>query len=168
MMAFGAKSVRWLAAAAVIGRALSGCGRFGGGSDAGNAAAQREASTPDSIPAAEKRETIWDLFRDDTDPNRVIKPNAFIWRASLDVLSFLPIETVDAFSGVIVTGYGTPPGGRQAYRATIYVRDPALEARSLSVALATRSGPASDETVRAVEDAILTRARQLYIEALNL
>jgi hypothetical protein len=36
---------------------------------------------------------------------------------------------------VIVTGYGTPPGGGRAYRATIYVQDPALDARSLKVAL---------------------------------
>ncbi len=49
------------------------------------------------------------------------------------------------------------------YRATVYVQDPALDARSLRVALATRSGPAPIATVRAIEDAILTRARQLRI-----
>ena len=89
--------------------------------------------------------------------------NKYIWNASLDVLSFLPIEFADPFSGLIVTGYGTPPGSRNTYRATVYVRDPALEARALNVALVTRSGPASTETVRAVEDAILSRARQLRI-----
>ena len=62
---------------------------------------------------------------------------------------------------MITTGYGTPPGGGTAYRATIYVSDPALDGRSLNVALATRSGPVAASTVRAVEDAILTRARQL-------
>lgn len=87
--------------------------------------------------------------------------NRFIWNASLDVLSFLPIETVDPFTGVIVTGFGTPPGGSRPYRATVLVNDPALDARSLNVSLITRSGPASPATVRAVEDAILTRARQL-------
>ncbi|MEM8591458.1 MAG: DUF3576 domain-containing protein [Pseudomonadota bacterium] len=87
--------------------------------------------------------------------------NRYIWNASLDVLSFLPIETVDPFTGVIVTGFGTPPGGSRAYRATVLVNDPALDARSLKVSLVTRAGPASPDTVRAVEDAILTRARQL-------
>ncbi|MEM9438165.1 MAG: DUF3576 domain-containing protein [Pseudomonadota bacterium] len=87
--------------------------------------------------------------------------NRYIWNASLDVLSFLPIQSVDPFTGVIVTGFGTPPGGSRAYRATVLVNDPALDARSLSVAIVTRSGPASPATVRAVEDAILTRARQL-------
>ena len=89
--------------------------------------------------------------------------NRYLWAASLDVLSFLPVESVDPFTGVIVMGYGTPPGGRQPYRATVYVSDPALDARALNVALATRSGPVAQETQRAVEDAILSRARQLRI-----
>ena len=65
-------------------------------------------------------------------------------------------------------GFGTPPGGGQAYRATVYVQDPALDARALKVALATRNGPVSAATSRAVEDAILTRARQLRIRDGNL
>lgn len=56
--------------------------------------------------------------------------NRYLWAASLDVLNFLPIETVDPFTGVIVMGFGTPPGGNRAYRATIYITDPALDARS--------------------------------------
>ena len=90
--------------------------------------------------------------------------NKYIWNAALETLDFLPIESVDPFTGVIVTGYGTPPGGRRAYRATVYVKDPALDARSLNVALATRNGPVSASTLRSVEDAILTRARQLRRE----
>ena len=97
-----------------------------------------------------------------TCPNVTVSVNRYIWNASLDVLDFLPIESIDPFTGVIVFGYGTPPGGGRAYRATIYVQDPALDARSLKVALQSRGGGAvSDETARAVEDAILTRARQL-------
>ncbi|MEM0937550.1 MAG: DUF3576 domain-containing protein [Pseudomonadota bacterium] len=109
------------------------------------------------------RETIFDLFINVDDPNVTLEVNRYLWNASLDVLSFLPVETVDPFSGVIVMGYGTPPGGGRAYRATVQVRDPALDARSLRVALATRSGPVDVDTTRAVEDAILTRARQLRI-----
>ncbi len=89
--------------------------------------------------------------------------NRYLWAASLDVLNFLPVESVDPFTGVIVMGYGTPPGGSRAYRATIFISDPALDARSLNVALLTRSGPAAAETTRAIEDAILSRARQLRI-----
>lgn len=89
--------------------------------------------------------------------------NRYLWAASIDVLNFLPIQSVDPFTGVISTGFGTPSGGGTAYRSTIYITDPALDARSLNIALATRHGPVGAETQRAVEDAILTRARQLRI-----
>lgn len=109
--------------------------------------------------------TIWDLFSNSDDPNTTVEVNKYLWNAALDVLNFLPITSIDPFTGVIVTGYGTPPGGGRAYRATIYVQDPALDARSLKVALQTSGGrPASAETARAVEDAILTRARQLRVQ----
>lgn len=90
-----------------------------------------------------------------------VQVNKYIWNASLDVLSFLPVEQADPFTGVIVTGYGTPPGGGRAYRAVIHVTDPALDARALNISLYTRGGAVSEETLRAVENAILTRARQL-------
>jgi hypothetical protein len=73
------------------------------------------------------------------------------------------VQSVDPFTGVIVTGFGTPPGGSRAYRVTVYISDPALDARALNIAIQTRNGPASAETQRAVEDAILTRARQLRV-----
>ena len=85
--------------------------------------------------------------------------NRYIWAASLDVLNFLPIESVDPFTGVIVTGYGTPPGGGRAYRATIHIQDPALDALSLKPAMQTPGGGAvAPETIRPIEDRILTRA----------
>ncbi|HEX9858651.1 MAG TPA: DUF3576 domain-containing protein [Paracoccaceae bacterium] len=113
----------------------------------------------------QRRSTIWDLFENNDDPNVTVEVNKYLWNASLDVLSFLPIESVDPFTGVIVTGYGTPPGGGRSYRATILVQDPALDARSLNVSLvASGGGAVSAETTRAIEDAILTRARQLRIQ----
>ncbi|MDG2405742.1 MAG: DUF3576 domain-containing protein [Paracoccaceae bacterium] len=112
----------------------------------------------------EKEEKIWDFMRD-TKPEQVTKVNQYIWRAALEVLDFLPVEAVDPFSGVVVTGYGKPPGGDLAYRATIFVSDPALDARSLKLSLQTKSGPVSFPTQRAIENAILTRARQLRKDA---
>jgi hypothetical protein len=110
-----------------------------------------------------ERDTIWDLFGGRDDPNRTVEVNTYLWTAAQEVLDFLPLETADPFSGVLSYGYGTPPGGGPAYRATVYVQDPALDARSLNVALATSSGPVTPATARAVEDAILTRARQLRV-----
>ena len=117
----------------------------------------------------EGKTTLRDLFGRSTDPNVTVEVNKYLWKASLDVLNFLPIESVDPFTGVIVTGYGTPPGGGRSVRATIYVQDPALDARSLKIAMQGRGGAAvSPETIRAVEDAILTRARQLRIQDTKL
>lgn len=145
--------------ALVLGLAvLSGCGMIrGGGGGGGNAAAPE----PEVAAVEEERSTIWDLFAPRPEVGQVGSVNRYLWNASLEVLNFLPVETIDPFSGVLVTGYGTPPGGGRAYKATVLISDPALDARSLNLALITRNGPAARETVLAVEDAILTRARQL-------
>lgn len=115
------------------------------------------------VPALEdesKQTTIWVALNRDLSQTPV-KVNRYIWQAALEVLDFMPIETIDPFSGVIVMGYGVPPGGDKAYRATVYVSEPALDARTLRVAVATRAGAASPQTMRTLEDAILSRARQL-------
>ena len=114
-------------------------------------------------PGSERGGGFFSLFRNNVAPDVTVEVNKYIWNASIEVLSFLPIQTVDPFSGVIVTGFGRPPGGGRAYRATVLVQDPALDARSLTLSLQTSAGPASAATVRAVEDAILTRARQLRV-----
>lgn len=107
---------------------------------------------------------LFDLFNNQQDPNVTLKVNKYLWNASLDVLNFMPIEAADPFTGTIAMGYGRPQGGGAAYRATVYITDPALDARSLRVALQRSGGRAvGTQTVRAIEDAILTRARQLRI-----
>lgn len=126
-----------------------------------------EALTPEAQAKTtqQQRATVWDVFRSQN-PDINVSVNRFIWNASLEVLNFMPVESVDPFTGVIVMGYGTPPGGNRSYRATVHVKDPALEARSLIVALQGKNGrPVSASTQRAIEDAILSRARQLRIEA---
>jgi len=150
-----------VACAALLCVGLSGCGSVPANT-AGPEALENQRTYNDN-PANAERSTLFDLFGNKDDPNVTLEVNRYLWVASMEVLDFLPIESADPFSGVIVMGYGTPPGGRTPYRATVFVQDPALDARSLKVALSTRAGPASTDTVRAVEDAILTRARQLRI-----
>ena len=116
----------------------------------------------DSAPTNYKKSSFWDTFGA-SKADQTVKVNKYIWAAALDVLHFLPVQSVDPFTGVIITDFGTPPGGRSAYRATIHVVDPALEARSLRISLHSRGGLVSAGTTRAVEDAILSRARQLRI-----
>ena len=155
--------------AAVFGLilALSGCsgGGFGNFLQGGerSRAAAAEIHEQSRLSGPSRQSTVWDLFSNAQAPNVTVEVNKYLWNASLEILNFLPVQSVDPFSGVIVTGFGTPPGGGRAYRAAILINDPALDARSLNVALMTSGGPASRETIRAVEDAILTRARQLRI-----
>lgn len=121
------------------------------------------ATGRESKSSVDDGSSIFDIFKD---KGAQVKVNRFLWTASLQVLDFLPVESADPFTGVISTGFGRPPGGGQVYRATILISDPALDARSLNVALQTRGGAAvSTATQRAVEDAILTRARQLRVQA---
>ena len=143
--------------------ALSACGGTRMGDMFARSDSSEHAQPLEQIGTGTRRSTVWDLFTNVDEPSTTVEVNRYLWNASLEVLDFLPVETVDPFSGVIVTGFGNPPGGGQAYRAAVLVNDPALDARSLKVALMTRSGPASASTIRAVEDAILTRARQLRI-----
>lgn len=133
-------------------------------------ACSSDGTTSDEIVAqpkpltseVDRESTIWDVLDRDlaTTP---VKVNRYIWQASLEILDFMPIQTIDPFSGVIVMGYGVPPGGRTKYQATVYVSEPALDARTLRVALRTPSGPADPDTMRALEDAILSRARQIRV-----
>ncbi len=123
----------------------------------------RTSNNPNNIETNPDN-TIWSIFNAPTRQISTVSVNKYLWSASLEVLNFLPVQSVDPFTGVIVTGYGTPPGGGRAYRATVLIDDPALDARSLNVALQTRGGRAvSRATARAVEDAILSRARELRI-----
>jgi hypothetical protein len=174
-----------LAVTAALVLALAGCGGGAGGGlfargpaqpmtqerqaelDNLNEAFSREERADRArtfTPATQRRSLLGDLFRAGRESDVGTNVNRYLWNASLDALSFLPVETVDPFTGVISTGYGTPPGGGRAYRATIYISDPALDARSLRIALQTRGGgPVSAEVTRQVEDAILTRARELRV-----
>ena len=165
---------------------LVGCGGFGNsGGSSGNifnrdrqpeGAAQVEASQQDPFSTAQERAlgdagsqrtTIWELIST-PDGNTNVRVNKYLWNASLETLSFLPVESADPFTGVLVMGWGRAPGSGRQYRATILVQDPALDARSLKVSVQTRGGTASAETVRRIEDAILTRARQLRVRDRNL
>ena len=149
---------------AAMALSLAACGRLGFGSIGGGAPVSEGSYATREQRLEGESTNLRDLFASSADPNVTVAVNKYLWNASLDILNFLPIQSVDPFTGVIVTGYGVPPGGGRSYRATVYIQDPALDARSLRVALQSSGGGAvSPETQRAVEDAILTRARQLRI-----
>lgn len=160
------RSIFKTTAIVALALSLAACNRSGGNGTASNETLGPGPALDSSrspTDQAESTTSIFDAFRK-TDTESKVAVNKYIWKASLEVLNFMPIQSVDPFTGVIVTGYGTPPGGGRAYRATVLIDDPALDARSLKVAIQNRNGSSANvATVRAIEDAILTRARQLRI-----
>jgi hypothetical protein len=106
----------------------------------------------------------------------VLGVNAYLWRASLDTVSFLPITSADPFGGVILSDYYTPPETPNSrYKVAVYILGRELRSDNVRVSITrqTRAGSgwrdeAPNETLsRQLEDTILARARQLRIAGLN-
>jgi len=103
--------------------------------------------------------------------------NKYLWQGALDTLSFLPLVSSDPFTGVIATDWGSTaeaPGER--LKVTAYILNPNLSAASLKVAVYREirneeglwsPAPVSVDTALKLEDAILTRARQIRIAGLE-
>ena len=100
--------------------------------------------------------------------------NAFLWRASLDTINFIPLVSADPFGGVIITDWYTPaesPSERMKVQITILDRELRADGVRVSVfkqQTTPRSGGWVDTQVDSrtnidIENAILTRARQLRI-----
>jgi hypothetical protein len=65
---------------------------------------------------------------------RLLGVNAHLWRASLEVLSFMPLVTIDPFGGVIISDWYSPtPGASERLKVTVHIADRALRADALKV-----------------------------------
>lgn len=101
--------------------------------------------------------------------------NSYLWRATLDTLSFMPITTADAFGGVILTDWYRPDASKaERFKVNVTILDRRLKASNLRVSafkqIQTAKGdwvdqPTSKDTARKLEDAILNKARQLRASA---
>lgn len=123
-------------------------------------------------------------FGGDRDQDRERAPggiavNSYLWRASLDTVSFLPLEQVDAFGGVILTDWYAPPEAPdERFKLNIYILGRELRADGVRVSVFKQESrgiaddggmiwqdmAVADGTAARLENAILTRARQLRIE----
>lgn len=159
---------------------------------AGCQGVQREASYPTRpdgtdriVYSDEERETIWGggktlgsrLFGSDDDleaggSGSGIGVNSFLWRASLDTISFMPISSADPFGGVILTDwYENPDQQGERYKLNIFILDRQLRADGLRVAVFKQQRDKTgwrDIAIPAdmslnLENAILTRARELRV-----
>jgi len=103
--------------------------------------------------------------------------NAFLWRASLDTVSFMPIASADPFGGVILTDWYAPPETpAERFKINIFILDRQLRADGIRTAVFRQTQTGDGRWVDAVvdkktagdfENAILTRARQLRVASVN-
>ncbi len=109
-----------------------------------------------------------------TDNGSGVAVNAFLWRASLDTINFIPLVSADPFGGVIITDWYTPaeaPNERMKVQITILDRELRADGVRVSVfkqQASPKGGGWIDSAVDPhtntdIENAILTRARQLRI-----
>ena len=99
--------------------------------------------------------------------------NAYLWRASLDTLSFMPLVTADPWGGVInYDWYVNPQVPNERFKATVFILDRRLRSDALNVTVTKEvrdasggwtTAPVAAQTETDLENAILTRARQLNL-----
>ena len=99
--------------------------------------------------------------------------NGYLWRATLDVLAFMPLASADPWGGTVITDwYANPEKPDERFKATVYILDTRLRADGLKVTIFKQVKDASgqwvdsttsDQTESDIENAILTRARQLRL-----
>ena len=160
--------------------ALTACG----GGDIDYNYPRKEQGRPVPNPQAE-RDTIFgpgglnfleSFNKDSGGGGGGIGVNAFLWRASLDTLSFMPLNSADPFGGVIITDWYSPPESpAERFKMTIYILDRRLRADGIKVAVfrqekqteAWVDSSVTDATARQLENAILLRARQLRLASLG-
>lgn len=96
--------------------------------------------------------------------------NAFLWRATLDTLSFMPLASADPFGGVIITDWHAPGGvSNERFKATAYVLGRQLRSDGVRISVFRQvrgpggwvDAPVSTATAAELEDKVLTRAREL-------
>ena len=103
--------------------------------------------------------------------------NAFLWRAALDTLNFMPLASADPFGGVIITDWYTPPESpNERLKVSVLILDRDLRADGVRATVFRQQmsgprgwieAPVDPKTGRELEDTILTRARQLRVAQLG-
>lgn len=153
---------------------------------------EKEASYPTKAPGGkivytdQERETIWgegrsvgDLMFGKGESEQQaggigIGVNSYLWRATLDTLSFMPISSADPFGGVILSDwYENPETPGERFKINVYILDKQLRADGLNVSVFKqvekgnqwKDVKVADSVAFDLETAILTRARELRVQS---
>ena len=98
--------------------------------------------------------------------------NGYLWRATLDTLAFMPLQSADPYGGVVITDwYVNPEKPDERFKCTVYILDTRLRADGISAAVFRETlvngawvpAAVSPDTNVALENAILSKARQLRL-----
>ena len=119
------------------------------------------------------------LFGDEDDEATAggIGVNAFLWRATLDTISFMPLLSADPFGGVIITDWYAPPETPdERFKMTVYILTRSLRSDGVQVSVFRQEkgadglwedGPTNPNTAISLEDKILDRAREIRTASLQ-
>ena len=116
-----------------------------------------------------------------SEPGVATSVNRYLWTASLETLDFMPLFSVDPVAGVIITDwYANPSVPTERFKANVYVLDTALRADALRVTVFKQvpiqapdggltwvDAEVNPATAQELENAILTRARELRLNSLG-
>ena len=110
--------------------------------------------------------SITDFLNKDRLDDKSFYINSFLWRASLDVLSFAPFQSTDAFGGILVTEWYKKNDDQIKIIATISSRELRSEGIKLKVFIKNKNGEVSEDQnlARNIENLILTKARSLRLQ----
>jgi hypothetical protein len=107
------------------------------------------------------------------DAGAVIGVNSYLWSATLATLAFMPLVSADPYGGTVITDwYVNPEKPDERFKATVYILDSRLRADGLNVSVfkqvrdatgAWVDAPTAAQTETDLENAILTKARQLRL-----
>ena len=121
---------------------------------------------------------LWRSEKSAPDGGGGIGVNAYLWRATLDTIRFMPVNNADPFGGVVITDWYTPTkaAANERFKMNVYILGRRLRADGVRVAIFRqaldpsgnwRDAPVDAKAATGVEDAILTKARQLRNQALQ-
>jgi hypothetical protein len=115
---------------------------------------------------SKKGVSITDFINKDPFGDKSFYVNSFLWRASLDVLSFAPFQSTDAFGGILVTEWYKKDNKQIKLIATIQSRELRSEGIKLKVFIKNKNNEISEDIILAqkIENLILTKARTLRIQ----
>ena len=109
--------------------------------------------------------------------NNPLSVNSFLWRATLDTLSFMPLLSADPWGGTILTDwYEDPQAKGERFKVNALILDKQLRADNIKITTFRQKKSAKgvwedavveDKVARKLEDAVLTRARQLRVKQLG-